>query len=109
MCSLISYIDLKFITSSGIEKGWVTKMWNRAFKMAYDDGCDYFYQCGDDMQFKTKGWINDLHCLEYCTHAPPKRGTDWETFEMGPALPFKVPGDTILDQNIQVLGLYRLL
>ena len=29
-------------------------MWNVLFKQAYDDGCDYFYQCGDDIEFKTK-------------------------------------------------------
>jgi hypothetical protein len=34
-------------------------MWNVLFKNAYDDGCDYFYQCGDDIVFHTKGWIND--------------------------------------------------
>ena len=24
------------------------KMWNLAFKEAYNDNCDYFFQCGDD-------------------------------------------------------------
>ena len=58
MCSLISCIELKFISSAGIEKGWVTKMWNKAFKEAYDDGCDYFYQCGDDIEFLDNNWDN---------------------------------------------------
>jgi hypothetical protein len=40
-------------------KGHLTKMWNELFKLAYDDNCDYFYQCGDDIQFYTKGWVND--------------------------------------------------
>jgi glycosyltransferase involved in cell wall biosynthesis len=39
-------------------KGHVTRMWNHLFKQAYDDGCDYFYQCGDDISFKTQGWIS---------------------------------------------------
>ena len=56
MCSLVSCIELKFISSAGIEKGWVTKMWNRAFKQAYNDGCDYFYQCGDDIEFLDINW-----------------------------------------------------
>lgn len=34
-------------------------MWNILFKKAYDDGCDYFYQCGDDINFKTVGWVKD--------------------------------------------------
>lgn len=53
-------IDFEFIVydNSKIEKGHVTKMWNILFKKAYDDKFDYFYQCGDDINFKTKGWIN---------------------------------------------------
>ena len=34
-------------------------MWNIVHKQAYDEGCDYFYQCGDDICFKTNNWIND--------------------------------------------------
>ena len=37
----------------------VSLMWNKAFKKAYDDKCDYFFQCGDDIEFMDKGWIND--------------------------------------------------
>ena len=42
-----------------IPKGHHTIKWNVLFKKAYDDNYDYFYQCGDDIVFKTKGWIND--------------------------------------------------
>lgn len=52
-------IEFKFITMENIPKGYVTLMWNKLFEDAYNLGCDYFYQCGDDMEFKTKGWIND--------------------------------------------------
>ena len=52
-------IEFKFITMENIPKGYVTLMWNKLFEDAYKSGCDYFYQCGDDMEFKTKGWIND--------------------------------------------------
>ena len=34
-------------------------MWNILFQQSYDENCEYFFQCGDDMEFKTKGWIND--------------------------------------------------
>lgn len=26
-------------------------MWNVLFQNAYDDSCDYLYQCGDDIVF----------------------------------------------------------
>ena len=34
-------------------------MWNVLYTKAYNDSCDYFYQCGDDIIFCTKGWVND--------------------------------------------------
>jgi len=52
----ISFVFIKF---ENINKGHVTKMWNVLFKSAYDEDCDYFYQCGDDIVFHTKGWVND--------------------------------------------------
>ena len=39
--------------------GYLTRMWNRLFQSAYEDGCDYFYQCGDDIFFQTRRWITD--------------------------------------------------
>jgi hypothetical protein len=54
--------DLEFIYMDDIDKGHVTKMWNCIFKIAYDDNCDYFFQCGDDIYFKSTGWIND--CID---------------------------------------------
>jgi hypothetical protein len=56
---LVKNVSIQFLSSKGISKGWVTKMWNRAFKKAYDDGCDYFYQCGDDIEFLDKEWVID--------------------------------------------------
>ena len=52
-------LNFHFIYMDGIAKGHLTIMWNRLFKKALDSKCDYFYQCGDDIEFKTKGWIND--------------------------------------------------
>lgn len=57
--SVFDNIHIKFIEFNNIKKGHVTKMWNVLFKQAYDDGADYFYQCGDDIKFHTKGWIGD--------------------------------------------------
>ena len=37
-------------------------MWNILFRHAYDENCEYFFQCGDDMIFATNGWVND--CIE---------------------------------------------
>ena len=52
-------INIKFIYMDNIEKGFLSKMWNNLFKIAYNEQCDYFFQCGDDIQFATKGWITD--------------------------------------------------
>ena len=52
-------VEFKFIRMEGIAKGHVTVMWNKLFKQAYEENCDYFFQCGDDINFKTKNWIND--------------------------------------------------
>ena len=52
-------ISTQFISSENIPKGWVTKMWNKAFKKAYDDKCDYFYQCGDDILLQSKKWVSN--------------------------------------------------
>lgn len=51
-------VELKIIYSDDIPKGFVTHMWNKAFQIAYDDGCDYFYQCGDDVEFLDKMWVD---------------------------------------------------
>ena len=50
---------LSFYYMNNIRKGHLTKMWNVLFQKAYDDNCQYFYQCGDDIEFKTKNWLED--------------------------------------------------
>ena len=54
-------IDIQFIYMD-CKKGHLTKMWNILFRKAYNDECNYFYQCGDDIKFNTKGWVND--CID---------------------------------------------
>ena len=56
---LIDNTEIKFISSNGINKGHVTAMWNRSFEYAYNLGCDYYYQCGDDIEFMDKGWVSE--------------------------------------------------
>ena len=55
---LIENTSLKILYTDNINKGHVTEMWNRCFHTAYNEGCDYFYQCGDDILFLTKNWVN---------------------------------------------------
>ncbi len=55
---IFKFISFEFIKMNA-PPGYLTKMWNQLYKKAYDDGCDYFYQCGDDIEFKTKGWVNE--------------------------------------------------
>ena len=48
-----------------VKKGHLTKMWNILYQQAYDEGCDYFFQCGDDIFFATNKWVNDcIQCLK---------------------------------------------
>ncbi len=57
--NIMKNIKVKLIYSDDIPKGWVTHMWNKAFKMAYDDNCDYFLQCGDDIYFLNNDWVKE--------------------------------------------------
>jgi len=57
---------LKTIYLSGIEKGHVTEIWNRLFKIAYEDGNEYFFQCGDDIYFNSKYNKRQLKWLDIC-------------------------------------------
>ena len=52
-------IQLNITIYENIKRGHLTKMWNVLYKKAYDDNYDYFYQCGDDIEFKTNNWIVD--------------------------------------------------
>lgn len=42
-----------------IPKGYLTRMWNFLYDQAYEENCNYFYQCGDDIKFRTMGWLYD--------------------------------------------------
>ena len=58
-----SKYNFKFIEfSSDIMPGHLTEMWNILFNdaLVYNkEYIDYFYQCGDDILFKTRGWIRE--------------------------------------------------
>jgi hypothetical protein len=58
ICHVFNIKFIKIINKQ-VEKGFLTKMWNLAFKEAYNDNCDYFFQCGDDIEFLTRDWIDD--------------------------------------------------
>jgi hypothetical protein len=60
--SIMKGVQLEFVYMSGITPGHLTVMWNRLFDKALADGNDYFFQCGDDIEFQTKGWVNA--CIE---------------------------------------------
>ena len=54
-------VEFEFIVfdNNKVKKGHATLMWNILFEKAFEENYDYFYQCGDDIVFKTSGWIND--------------------------------------------------
>lgn len=49
---------ITFQYMKGIQKGHLTAMWNELFNTALADGFEYFYQTGDDIIFKTVGWVD---------------------------------------------------
>ena len=55
-------IELEFIYMENIPKGHLIKMWNTLYDKALEENYDYFFQCGDDIEFHTKDWIND--CIQ---------------------------------------------
>lgn len=59
MASIMKNTSIEFMYMTDIKKGHLTVMWNRLFEKAFEDGHDYFFQCGDDIVFETKGWINE--------------------------------------------------
>tara|TARA_Y100000389_G_scaffold172755_1_gene181389 strand:+ start:3280 stop:4071 length:792 start_codon:yes stop_codon:yes gene_type:complete len=58
---VFSNIEFEFVVydNDKVKKGHATLMWNILFEQAYKEDFDYFYQCGDDIVFKTYGWVDD--------------------------------------------------
>ena len=52
-------LKLNITIYKNVKKGHLTILWNILYQKAYDDNNDYYYQCGDDIQFKTKDWVKD--------------------------------------------------
>jgi hypothetical protein len=58
---IMKQVEIEFIPMN-VEKGHVTEIWNQLYKKAYSEGYQYFYQAGDDIEYKTKGWI--CECIQ---------------------------------------------
>jgi hypothetical protein len=58
----VKFIEFNSSEDTYVRKGHLTRMWNIIFKQAYDDGCEYFFQCGDDIQQNASGWIKECIC-----------------------------------------------
>jgi hypothetical protein len=43
-------------------------VWNKLYEKAYQDGCQYFYQLGDDIIFMTTNWLD--HFVEKLRKSP---------------------------------------
>lgn len=54
----LSNTHIAFQVMKNVQKGHLTVMWNQLFETALNDGNDYFYQTGDDIVFKTAGWVD---------------------------------------------------
>jgi len=97
---------LKTIYLSGIEKGHVTEIWNRLFKIAYEEGNEYFYQCGDDIYFNSKYNKKQLKWLDICINKLKKNNN------IGTTSPVCWPNNKILTQTLvsrkhmEIFGFY---
>ena len=56
----IEQLDIELIYNDNKTCGWVTQMWNKGFKKAYEENCDFFFQCGDDIEFLDTEWLSTL-------------------------------------------------
>ena len=63
--SVMHNVELEFLYMDDIAKGHLTVMWNVLYDKALGEGFDYFFQCGDDIEFHTSNWVND--CIEVLT------------------------------------------
>lgn len=46
-------------------------VWNELYKIAYEAGCNFFYECGDDIKFVTPDWpVKFLEAFNYDDQAP---------------------------------------
>ena len=53
------------LSTKKIEKGNVVGYWNMCYEKAYNDNCEYFVQCGDDIIFYDKNWLDQcIHHLK---------------------------------------------
>lgn len=49
--------DVQFHFFDKRYKGKPCWIWNKLYDYAYNDNCDYFIQCGSDINFVDKGWV----------------------------------------------------
>lgn len=54
-----SFFLAKMMCFSGTSSS-PTHVWNRLFEKSYAEGCDYFFQVGDDINYKTLDWDRDF-------------------------------------------------
>ena len=64
--SIMQNVELEFYYMDNVNKGHLTVMWNILYDKALDDGYDYFFQCGDDIEFLTQNWVNECISTLQC-------------------------------------------
>lgn len=57
--SIMKNVSIEFIYMENVKKGHLTVMWNILYDSALEQNYDYFFQCGDDIEFHTPNWVND--------------------------------------------------
>lgn len=68
-------LAIKPIKLSGFQ-GKVVHIWNELTRLAYHDGCEYFFLLGDDVLISTKNWIpRMMYYLQHGSKLLPNFGT----------------------------------
>ena len=62
--SIMKNVEIEFIYMTNIPKGHLTVMWNKLYDEALGQNYEYFFQCGDDVEFLEYQFIDKfVDCL----------------------------------------------
>tara|TARA_R110002153_G_scaffold268883_2_gene434109 strand:+ start:165 stop:887 length:723 start_codon:yes stop_codon:yes gene_type:complete len=58
LISVMRNTEIKIVNIDKKLKGFVCKIWNKLYDFAIKDNNDYFCQCGSDIEFHDKDWVD---------------------------------------------------
>jgi hypothetical protein len=58
LISVMRNTEIKIVNIEKKLKGFVCKIWNKLYELAIKENNDYFCQCGSDIEFHDKDWVD---------------------------------------------------